>query len=103
MTRNERRIVYSPHALDGLEELEIYIAECDSQRRAEAVLARIEAGIRTLSRMPRMGRAVRGIEPGMRVFAVRPWLIYYSPLPDGVHVHRVIDGRRDLSGPLPGA
>jgi plasmid stabilization system protein ParE len=93
----EPRAVYSQLALADLEELEIFIADRDGQLRAEGALAHIKARVRNLAFMPRMGRATRGTEPGTRASPIRPWIIYYDPLPGGgIHVHRIVDGRRDL-------
>jgi toxin ParE1/3/4 len=89
---------YADEASDDLRKLEDYIAERDGENAAQRVTDRIMRAADNLALMPRMGRLKRGLEPGTRAFAVRHWMIYYDILPDaeGVHVLRVIDGRRDL-------
>ncbi len=52
--------------------------------------------IRVLASMPRMGTSKAYLEPGQRTFAVKPWLIVYDPLPNGISVARIVDGRRDV-------
>ena len=65
---------------------------------ADRVLARIDAGIRMLSRFPQAAPERPDIAPGLRAHPVRPWVILYRLDPEAVVVVRVLDGRRDPAG-----
>lgn len=94
----EPQIIYSPEARADLLALETYIAANDGEARAELILGRIDEAIVNIAYMPGMGRPRPYLDPDTRAFAVPPWLIVYTLLPDldGIAVLRVIDGRRDL-------
>lgn len=97
------RFVLSPQAVADLAILESYIAEDSGTMRAQAVLARIYRSIGMLAFWPSAGRISWEIEGEPHRFAVPPWVIFYEPSPerDGIHVLRVLDGRRDLGSLLP--
>ena len=100
----ERGFTLDPPAEADLEALARYIAEHDGGRRAALVIARIEKTLQNLAFMPRMGRPTRHLNPATRRFPAQPWIIYYDPTPTGIHVLRIVDGRRDLRalfGPKP--
>ena len=48
-----------------------------------------------LAEMPEAGRSVDEIEPGVRVFPIENYLIYYRISPGWISIARVIHGRRD--------
>jgi plasmid stabilization system protein ParE len=64
--------------------------------RAERVVERIDKAIDALALMPGIGGSRSYLASKRRAFPVRPWLVVYLPLKDGIHALRVIDGRRDL-------
>jgi len=90
------RIVFTQAARNDLASIENYITENDGEARALAVRARLDKAIENLAAMPGIGGSRPYLKPGRRAFPVSPWTIYYAPLPDGIRVLRVIDGRRDL-------
>jgi plasmid stabilization system protein ParE len=94
----EPHYVLSPLAAADLHAIEDYIAERSGNARAELVIDRIYRSLANLSYLPRSGRAAMRRELGLRTFSISPWLVLYEILPgfDGVHVLRVVDGRRDL-------
>jgi toxin ParE1/3/4 len=49
-----------------------------------------------LASVPGMGSACGWLRPGLPRFTVRPYVIYYSPIPGGVEIERVIHGARDV-------
>jgi toxin ParE1/3/4 len=96
------RFVLSPQAVADLVTLESYIAEESGTIRAQAVLARIYRSLGMLAFWPSAGRISSDIEGEPHRFPVPPWIIFYEPTPerDGIHVLRVLDGRRDLGSIL---
>jgi plasmid stabilization system protein ParE len=92
-------IYFSRDARFDLLTLEDYIAENDGEARAELIVGRILGSISTLAYMPGMGRTRSYLDENVRAFAVPPWLILYTVLPerDGIRVIRVVDSRRDLT------
>ena len=45
-----------------------------------------------------MGRDRGELAPELRSSLVKPYVLYYRPLDDGIEIIRVIHGSRDLSG-----
>lgn len=92
-------IYFSRDARSDLLTLEEYIAKNDGEARAELIVGRILGSISTLAYMPGMGRTRLYLDENVRVFAVPPWLILYTVLPerDGIRVIRIVDSRRDLT------
>jgi toxin ParE1/3/4 len=43
-----------------------------------------------------MGRARHGLLVNLYSFAVRNYVIFYQPIPDGIEVLRVLHGARDI-------
>ncbi len=99
----EPRIIYAPEARADFLALETYNAANDGEARAELIAARIDQTIINLAYMPGMGRQRPYLDAAARVFAVSPWLIVYTVLPelDGILVLRIVDGRRDVGTVFP--
>jgi toxin ParE1/3/4 len=49
----------------------------------------------TLARFPLLGASREELVPGLRMFAVGNYVIYYRPQTDGVRLERVLHGARD--------
>jgi toxin ParE1/3/4 len=96
------RVILSPQAVADLDALETYISAESGTPRAQAVLARIYRSIGMLAYWPSAGLITKEVEGEPRRFPVPPWVIFYEMTPerDGIHVLRVLDGRRDLSAVL---
>ena len=90
------RLQVSTKAEDDIRAIGRFIAEQDGLVRAEKVVERINKAIDALALMPGIGGPRSYLASKRRAFPVRPWLIVYLPLKDGIHVLRFIDGRRDL-------
>jgi toxin ParE1/3/4 len=90
------RLQVSPKAEEDIRAIGRFIAERDGLSRAEKVVERINKAIDALVMMPGIGGSRSYLAAKRRAFPVRPWLIVYLPSKDGIHVLRVIDGRRDL-------
>ncbi len=92
------RILLTLAAERDLDDLFDYIATDSGPDRAEAVLTRVDATLRNLALLPRIGRIRPDLDGAPRVFSVWPWIVIYEPLNagEGIVVWRVVDGRRDL-------
>ena len=89
-------IVKRPKALSDLAQIWDYIAD-DSEERADAFIATIDAKFQTLSQHPAMGRRREELAPGLRSFPVGRYLIFYVALTNGVDIVRVLHGSRDIA------
>jgi toxin ParE1/3/4 len=45
---------------------------------------------------PEMGSLFPGLDEQVRFFLVRPYVVFYRPLDDGIVILRIIHGRRDI-------
>ncbi len=89
-------IVKRPKALSDLAQIWDYIAD-DSEERADAFIATIDAKFQTLSQHPAMGRRREELAPALRSFPVGRHLIFYVALTNGVDIVRVLHGSRDIA------
>ncbi|TAL00087.1 MAG: type II toxin-antitoxin system RelE/ParE family toxin [Rhodospirillaceae bacterium] len=90
--------VLSPRAVADLRAIEEYVTVESGAARAAAIHERIYHSLNMLAYWPNSGRLRRELEGQPRGFAVAPWYVFYEPLAtlDGIHVLRVVDGRRDI-------
>jgi toxin ParE1/3/4 len=98
--------IWRPKARNDLLEIYIVISR-DNPVAAEKIVDAIETRTGYLAEHPRMGQRRSEIRPSVRVLVERPYLVLYEPRPDTddgpidtVEIVRVIDGRRDLTGPF---
>ena len=49
-----------------------------------------------LAQTPQAGRARGDLAPSLRSFPVGRYIIFYTPVSDGVEVVRVMNGRQDI-------
>lgn len=68
-----------------------------SPASADKIIRRINGIFELLSENPGVGRKQDDLAPGLRVFPVSPFLVFYIPLPDreGVEIVRVLHERQD--------
>jgi toxin ParE1/3/4 len=91
------KVVVSPATRDDLDGIWDYIGiQNDAPDAARRLLERIQETFQRLASVPGMGTACDWLRPGLRRFPVRPYVIYYTPIPDGVEIERVIHGARDV-------
>jgi toxin ParE1/3/4 len=88
-----------PMAEVDLEEIALRIGS-DRPESAKRFLFRAARTFELLARLPQLG-ASRMIDayPDARIFSIRRfrnYVVLYLPLPDGVEILRIVDGRRDL-------
>jgi toxin ParE1/3/4 len=86
-----------PRADADLLEIWRYIAQ-DSPANADRMLDRIRDTLNRLAAMPFMGQARFDLAPGLRMFPVGNYLIFFRPVQDGIEVIRVLHGKRYITG-----
>jgi toxin ParE1/3/4 len=89
-------LIFAVQANADLEEITDYIS-IDNTSAAERLFDRILKTCRLLAASPGLGRERKEIWPHIRSFAVAEYVIFYSPLPQGVLILRVIHGSRDFA------
>jgi toxin ParE1/3/4 len=72
-----------------------FIAD-DSENAADKQVARIVEVFEMLMENPRAGRRRPELQRHLRSFAVGNYIIFYIPLPDGIEIVRVMNGRQDI-------
>jgi toxin ParE1/3/4 len=90
------RIVRTDQATSDPLDIWIHVKTIQSETKATALIRTIERKLRLLAGQPQMGRAREELRAGLHSFPVKPYVIFYQPLPDGILVVRVVHGRRDL-------
>ena len=70
----------------------------DSPANADRLLDRIRDTLNRLAAMPFMGQARFDLAPGLRMFPVGNYLIFFQPIENGIEVIRVLHGRRHITG-----
>ena len=89
-------LVWSPEALEDVEQIAIYIAR-DSEWYAQAVVARILAAAETLSELPSRGRIVPEVRrESLREIFVYSYRLIYEVQGDIVTIVAVAHGHRLL-------
>ncbi len=89
------RVVYSPEAQADLVEIGGYIA-LDSERHAEAFVARLRDKAIRIALAPRIYRARDDLSPGLRSAAIGDYVILFRIVHNGIEVVHVTHGARDL-------
>jgi toxin ParE1/3/4 len=90
-------ILTRPRAEADLLEIWRYIAQ-DSPANADRLLDHIRDTLNRLAAMPLMGQARFDLAPGLRMFPVGNYLIFFRPVQDGIEVIRVLHGKRHITG-----
>jgi plasmid stabilization system protein ParE len=81
-----------------LDEIWLYVAREASENTADRLINGITSRFVALAQTPMAGRLANSIEPGIRVFPVGNYLIYYRiDRDDWISIVRVIHGMRDQS------
>jgi toxin ParE1/3/4 len=92
------RILRTAEARQDLLDIWVYIARESTAAIADAFLARIFGALEIVAFAPHIGRERPEFSGAPRSIAVRPYVVFYQPLPegDGILVWRVIHGARAL-------
>jgi len=88
-------IIKRPRVLSDLAEIWDYIAD-DSEARADAFVATIDAKFQTLAKQPGIGRMRDELATGLRSLPIGRYVIFYLSLADGIEIIRVLHGARDI-------
>jgi toxin ParE1/3/4 len=85
----------SPQAEIDITSIWEFIAD-DSVKAADSMLERIEDVFDMLAQNPMAGRARNDLGLKLRSFPVGSYVVFYVPVPDGIEVVRVMNGRQDI-------
>ena len=93
------KILYTPAALDDLDEIFSYIAK-ETVSGAEKLLKKFDASIVKLADFPNLGSILSEdefalISSGYRFIVVHPYMVFYRIIDDTLVIHRILHGRRD--------
>lgn len=89
------RVLRRPQAEVDLLEIWSFISRADFET-ADRYLDWINSNLELLATQPLMGRARDELRPGLRSLPVGNYVVFYTPLEDGVRVERIVRGSRDL-------
>jgi toxin ParE1/3/4 len=90
------KVILSPTALIDLQEIWSFIAD-HSQERADQFVDFLVEKCNALGASPYMGRSRDKLEPGLRSYPVRAYLIFYRITQDRkVEIARIVHGSRNL-------
>jgi toxin ParE1/3/4 len=84
-----------PQADLDLDSIWNFIA-ADNIQAAERLIDRIGSVFQMLVENPLAGRERPELRKGLRSFPVRNYIIFYIPVPDGIEVIRVMNGRQGI-------
>lgn len=88
--------VWDPDAVDDVHQILEYIGlEQGRPEAARRLVDRIRAACEKYAAFPLMGQERPDLAAGIRVFALRPYAVFYFPIDDGIRVARVLHGARD--------
>ena len=92
------RILRAPIARNDLLQIWAYIADESSAAMADNFLSRIYGALEVVASAPYVGRERSEYRGSPRSIVVRPYVIFYEPLPegDGVAIWRVLHGARQM-------
>ena len=97
-----KRYRLSRPAKDDLDQVWLHIARAANPEIADRFVDGITDRFPFLAGMPEAGRPREDIEPGLRSFSAKDYLIYYRRARRGILISRVIHGRRDQTSALTG-
>jgi len=90
------RLRFDSDAKHDLREIVRYIGIDQSRpNTAHKVAVKVYRECQRYARNPLMGEQRDDLLAGIRVFTVRPYVVLYHPLDDGIRVARVVHGARD--------
>jgi toxin ParE1/3/4 len=88
--------ILTDQAKDDLTEIWLAIAQRRDERTADRMNRKILKQCHSHAQFPESGRLRDDLNPGLRSFPVRPYVVFYQPQEDTILVVRILDGRRDI-------
>jgi toxin ParE1/3/4 len=89
-----RKVYWTDRADSDVDEIARYISR-DSRSAAFRWIDSVYEKLDLLVRFPGMGRMRPELRPGLRSLPFGNYVIYYTPVIDGIAVIRVVHGARD--------
>ncbi|AFZ60535.1 type II toxin-antitoxin system RelE/ParE family toxin [Anabaena cylindrica FACHB-243] len=74
----------------------VYLAH-NNQIAADKEIAKILNSLPMLAQFPGMGRSRDDLLPELRSFPIKPYIIFYTPIDDGIEIIRVLHQSRDVN------
>ena len=69
----------------------------DSVERADLFLTQLDEKFNLLAENPMLGRERKELSfSGLRSFPVRHYVIFYTPIPEGIEIIRILHGKQDI-------
>jgi toxin ParE1/3/4 len=96
MAVRRRAALWSPEALNDLNDIWDYYVRVAGPPTADKLLRDIGGVVTTLEEHPFAGRVGGEIRSGLHSFATSPHVVFYRVVDDRPEIVRVLDGRRDL-------
>ena len=88
-------LTIKPKAKDDLQDIWWFIAQ-DSPNNADKHLDRIYDSMLILADNPQLGIQRESIARGLRSHVIGNYVVFYSPIENGVDIIRVLHGARDI-------
>jgi toxin ParE1/3/4 len=83
-------------AEQDLEDIWVYIAQ-NNQIAADTEIAKILNCFPKLAKFPGMGRSRDDLLPELRSFPVKPYIVFYTKIDDGIEIVRILHHSRDIN------
>ena len=89
-------IRYTPQAEADLNNIWDYLAENQSEERAESYLLKLELQLELLLAQPMIGRSAEEIRPKLRRFPFQRHVVFYEPILGGLEIIRILHQAQDI-------
>lgn len=93
------RFRISTQAEKDLEDIWVYLAQQD-EILADRKIAQILDRFPMLAQFPNMGRRRDELQTGLRSFPIKPYIIFYTHIPEGLEIVRIFHQSRDIQSQL---
>ena len=96
MAEHESPVVWSPEALNDVDQLWDYYASVAGRATADRILREIAKVVATIDEFPLAGRSRDELRPGMRSLSAAIHVVFYRLKNERPQIIRVLDGRQDI-------
>jgi toxin ParE1/3/4 len=96
MAERKPPIIWSPEALNDIDQLWNYHASTAGCDTADKVLRQIAKVVASIDDFPLAGRTRDEIRTGLRSLTTSPQVVFYRLKDDRPEIVRVLDGRQDI-------